>query len=442
MRHHKYLLIGGAALLCSCAFEVQDRESADEETGSQSAAMVMGLPVYDNALGVVAIYHVMFGNNQYFWLGRPCSGIYVGERGGKHWVLTARHCVTFDGEPLGPLVPDYLLRVTAKTDTGPTTWEAIRAATEPEAVFGDAPIITGTDARGDIAMLRLPAAPADLATDLSRFGFYFGWNTSDFVTTWDYIHAFGYGQYVKNANSTSGILRDAWSFPLVDVDRDNPLVSVGDDQYRFLNNGGGTHAKIMHGDSGGPSFIYYQVNMTLHNVLTGVHAYNQDTRYEEDYYSHDTIIGYYGDWIQYKLGGVYLSSMSRHQPSHDVAPIWNTERGTFGLQGLPGGEHTDYRRFYYDRWNRRIKWAHPMSYYPMGFCLHVDQYTTREPVLMRPCDGSLNQKWYVSEDLQVHLYANPAACMRMATNGKLHTLSCTGSETRRWLFHPMPSPAP
>jgi hypothetical protein len=448
MRHHKYLLIGSVALLCSCAFEVQESEGDGEQIGSRSSAMANGITTGGNRQGAVAIYHQHYYPRECYWWRhclparwewseRPCSGVYLGERGGNHYVLTGRHCVTAYGEPqeravYGPLVTPDRLRVTANVYTGPYTDAARDAATEVVEIIDDAPDLGNPD----IVLLRLAEAPADQSPDLKRFSLYLGPNTSAFRDWWNSrpekagLLAYGFGNYVLGDNSTSGILRHGVF----------PIAGASSDVYWFDNTSSRPSSPAAHicsGDSGGPDFLRIDMGGQEHRLLTGIHHQLQNAC--DAGWGINVAVTAYAEWIQQKLGGLYLSSMSQFHPEHDVVPVYRSEYGTQRLQALSPGEHTSFRRFIYDDSFGSIRWA-----YAPYKCFHVDDPDSASgPILLRPCQPGLNtQRWIINEKHEIRLAANPSACIRMShSSGYLHLVSCWSSETQRWLFHAMPSPA-
>jgi hypothetical protein len=129
MKRIWYLVAPALALVSACSVEplVSDTTDPEVELRQQglSNAQLMSFNPLNAAIYhfkrsgqcnpvVQDVFHTAYSTTNIWW-PRPCSGRVVRRTGNQFWILTARHCVTENGEINGPLAftPGDLIVTTA-----------------------------------------------------------------------------------------------------------------------------------------------------------------------------------------------------------------------------------------------------------------------------------------------------------------------------------------
>jgi hypothetical protein len=299
MTHVRMGLVGCgvlAVLLGGC--DAQGGNGADENTSVQDIGIVNGTTAsaaFVSTYGMVAVYHhdsVVPTN----WFPRPCSGTIIRDDGTYSWVLTARHCVTTDLTPTGPVQTNLsYFRLLPGTNPGPSSPSAPPAGSIAPNLIVAAPIASQ---QSDIALIRVSVNWQD---NVSAAAFLMSPMSSVVNAA---LTATGYG--VSNLDSScdtdydqtgAGIARYAGGFTI----NSGTSYTAGGGALTFANSSAGAQAHVICGDSGGMDLANWPLSDPQFGTQVGVHssvAVPVGTGNANDTYS--------GGWVSNILDGIYV----------------------------------------------------------------------------------------------------------------------------------------
>jgi hypothetical protein len=243
---------------------------------------------------LVGIYHrrLCGAGNPYcndgemIWAPRPCSGVIVGGRLLRTWILTARHCITHNGLQDGTPVATTDLAVITSRNPGIIPYDSIQSTSTARPL--------GTEAVSTIRVLEVQSglsSPAgyDLALlrvnkTLDRGG---GRVSLAFAATQgpglspNSLVAYGYGRFVMGdvsgfeEDDGAGVLRWGRGFDIL-----SPVCLPGDtgcgNGYYSYGNMTAEGNRIAHGDSGGPTFFQGTTFMRALGIHSAYYPLNGD----------------------------------------------------------------------------------------------------------------------------------------------------------------------
>jgi hypothetical protein len=265
----------------------------------KSSSIVNGIDVSPQDAsywGMVAIYHRLANASGSAgpWFGRPCSGMIFAHQGNESIIITARHCVTVDGEVDGVLAPTGWISVASGNAPGRPNPNPPSAAKHP--IFIDGMPITQADTLDRDAAILYVYAPT-WAGMANRKAVLMVPPAAGLPFT-----AYGYGLNDRdnacynntNYNLSSGVLRRG------------EFVSKGgisDGQGGFFTfDYTSSGPSIICGDSGGPDLgnVWFNMNWT---AFYGLHdGDSTEVRI--------TTSAVPGPWMSQEIGGLYLSPLS------------------------------------------------------------------------------------------------------------------------------------
>lgn len=278
--------------LCTVACSGGNESSSPEtETETETFPILNGFELSQSELdasGLVAIYHPHPPEFPDFY-PRPCSGVIVRSSEGLSMVLTARHCVTTDGDDDGPLVGGFQLRLSRTLRPG-----AAPPGPPPDAVSAVF-VFDKPGARRDIAAVFLVADWQSVADQ--RMGLYVGDPRS---LESQRFTAYGYGINdpdglcgVNHSSVGAGIARSGSDF-IGTVGRVAGDGQPSSYEYSPISTNGQV---TMCGDSGGPDELINGAG----RLLLGVHRSGVSTEIDSTSTPFD-----FG--LQELLGGLYLGN--------------------------------------------------------------------------------------------------------------------------------------
>jgi hypothetical protein len=380
------LLVAVAASGCAVAVDNASEEALgvkQEEilNGSNMAANTNMVAIYgrttstctpnadDQARGFTLPYTL---NNA--WKPRPCSGIVIRKDGSDNYILTARHCVTVDGEEDGtPFTGSTNLRSISTLNPGPLSTVESNGSmtvtgTPPAfaintsvhysnfATYGDLAIVKATGSLQPTAAALRPGVQGFSSTARSNF-----LNTQ--LTTQGYGRNLN-GYCYSHAISGAGRLRLGSPFGVTSA-------NMGLFGHVTTNASG---QQVWGGDSGGPLYASHNINGTLYPRIFGV--------------NHSASVGSGGemivDFVQAAFGYVYLVQLDS-LPGNTVLGVVTVEDGAVVRTGQTGGGTT--QRMTIDRANGYLKIG--------GKCLNDEYDTTGSAVRLRTCGGATT-KWNIN----------------------------------------------
>jgi hypothetical protein len=307
------VLLGTALGALGCTAQV---DPAADDISATRDPIINGTAVSSNEFNA-AIYHynapatctdpVTHVKNSWpnGWWPRPCSGTVIRKANNHTYVLTARHCVTVDGE-LNTAVQAYdKIRVTTAISPGivqqngvpPTSAKAVDNILAEPGGHG------AYDSAYDGAIL---SVPGDLPLSPATNRFLVTFATTAELTkarAWISLAIYGYGRNVAGDCD--------WEFPPGGGTSGAGTLrySSGFDSYNFYDAAftrshwniydSGTQAE-WHGDSGGPTF-YSNQYWPNWKFLVGVHSVSDGVSTDTDYGS-----ARLAQFIQQSLGNLFL----------------------------------------------------------------------------------------------------------------------------------------
>ena len=299
------------------------RQGSGEDVAQTQGAIVNGVTVTQGQLdyyGIVALYHPDYQGVQQFW-PRPCTSKILYARPTAAAVLTARHCVTTNGQPDGTVAAPSQLALIHSINPGPAN-PNLPSGTIPATAITAFPIgLTTVTSAQDMAIVYVGANNwPSMAT--GRVGLWVGGP----VLAYPGIDlAFGYGIDVADwscdtdrsivgagtARWTEGFTRLSY---FIDTAQDDNAFLPWYGHYAQPDSVNGT---LICGDSGGPDFVTseFDDNASI-DQLVGVHS--EATSTTLDSAGPDL-------WLQTTLGGTMLglmgtaSSLSRPLNKHTIS---------------------------------------------------------------------------------------------------------------------------
>lgn len=251
------LFVALCTVACSGGYE-----SSSPETETEASPIYAGVELSQSELdasGLVAVYHPHPPEFPDFY-PRPCSGVIVRSSGGLSMVLTARHCVTTDGDDDGPLVNAFQLRLS----------RTLRPLAAPPGPPPDAVtptfIFDKMGARMDIAAVFVVADWQAVADQ--RMGLYVGDPRSlqsQRFTAYGYgINEYDAGCGVTHSTFGAGIARSGSDFTVT-----TGRIFFGGQPASYEYSPISTNGQVtMCGDSGGPDELINGAG----RLLLGVHS--------------------------------------------------------------------------------------------------------------------------------------------------------------------------
>jgi hypothetical protein len=314
-------------LLGACGFDPDQ-----EATGVTADAIIRGTPVTAASQNprVAALYHRHLcesGNagcsqvGQWYWFPRPCSATILRASNAETWVLTARHCVTGDGEVPGTVVSAANLRL----NTGLTPGIVAPGASPPSGSVVASNVVTlpvqaglSNTAGFDLALVRFGVVVqiSTRRTSLRMVPPALAGNT---VTLLHY----GYGRFtntdldteIEDGTTGAGTLRYGKGFRMTDL-----CVAGGGcgkaGYYEYLNDNVLDQA-CANGDSGGPGFLEASTSTPFLEQV-GVHSKGGSSGI-------DVMVPGAIAWIEENLGRLYVSPHS--SPDYNLAVAGSVTMG-------------------------------------------------------------------------------------------------------------------
>lgn len=401
--------IGLTLALCGATSLACDSDFPADQPGEVSAyrrEIIDGFSVSENAFNA-AIYHFKTSSSTCGgftgWQTRPCSGTVLKRTATETFVLTARHCVTKDGNPFGPLVDPGTasLRVSGEIAPGPVP----RGSQPPaSAIPGE---VFAADTTKDLAIVRTPGT-----LYMSRPGPYAIYRGSASALNGAALTVWGYGRFIKgdecdgDVNSGAGTLRTGRGFS---------ISNVQPDKYTFIPAPTSTQ-EIWHGDSGGGSFLFS--SQFGYSWLTGVHSGAGGTdRSAVDYGS-----GALAGWIEQKLGNLYLRNLGSFFSTDSLVGVTNVSVEAPLFETLSGDSPG--ARIAYDANSQQMKIG--------GLCLRDNG--TNVPPRLATCSTSTLQKWAFDDNSQIRNVGS-GRCLR-ANGSEVWSTGCgtSASTLTQWVW--------
>lgn len=424
-RHHALAALAvsglGACVDADAGPEVTLTDSEITNGTAQTQALYL-------TYGLVAIYHRDFASLGGAWWPRPCSGKIMVSLGGQSTVLTARHCVTSNGEVDGPVLATSDMRLLATRQPGLAGASPPAGAVQPTSITA-LPIVEGERlSTQDLALIQVPADWS--ANVASRQGMFLG---DPFVLETASVQTFAYGyglnidwpppdgtdlcETVPVLTTGAGTARRGGPFTV-----SSSFTSVGR-SYSYANNAGGQ--KIICGDSGGPDVTTFGAGSFHWGVLLGVHS--EAGRFTAT--STAMIDALYDAW-----GGVFLSPYSSPNTSllAKTTPLFeNTIPVASSLSASLFWYRPTTQQILVGNGSRCLAWAKRLD----GFFA----------VMPSVCNlTALNQSWLVNADQQiVHVQTNKCLTFNASANtvglGTCLVNDATAAgAAQRWAWHPQP----
>lgn len=384
----------------------ENQEMSEANLGESQEAILGGVEVTTNSYGIVALYHMKKENADapLKWWGRPCSARVLNPHSDRLAILTARHCITQDGNIRSgaPLNTPAQLRVTSAVKPGPS---------KPDYAFQPEEVVDSPDA--DLAIiwatgnLKLPSTVAHVGLNVTP--------TADYVNFG--ISQYGYGWGREDDDSSTGILRMGYFYEVTGASSRN---------YDYSNHPTQAGGGVTHGDSGGPSLLTWVTgpdssHISVRTVQLGVHSTldpDLDT-------GHDAAIAENFDFIMNELGSVYLRNVNQ-----DDRRVYVTETGSVA-KSQPNGDGDGSSRFKYSVEKGRMS-----SKAYSGKCLAVQSALTPHldpSVALSDCDSSDTRQ--VFRFTALGQMRNPASnkCVRLSSSNELKMHSCSSEAAQRWI---------
>lgn len=381
------LLVGGLVLGCASSIDQSDDESASSES-----AVVNGTVASSNGLHNGALYHQVYNLTGlpagWVWFPRPCTADRISLDG---WYLTARHCVTSNGESWGTLVSASQLRITEALAPGLATYGS------PPSGVTTVQSVVDYSWMADIALVYAPSVgtlgrgqvPGIMAASGDTL-----LNSS--------VSGCGYGQFVFNNDNSqasnpvygAGTLR---CMPDKQISG-NKATDFAPMEIFFseLINSGTIYPA--HGDSGSSVFLKNTAPNTLPVwANAGVHGWGQQqsSGFTNFYY---TVTSEVLPWIKSNVGWFYIKyvnstytpDMTRYLDVQWNNSNWETPVWAYAYMGSPA-QH----------------WSYSVSTRTIanenGLCLDVKGGGSADgtPVQMYGCNNTLAQKWAFTKDFKL-----------------------------------------
>jgi hypothetical protein len=410
-----------APVVSACGSDAELPELA-ESTDSTAEAVVNGTAVsaaVAQARGLVAIYHMDRTVTPNVWFPRVCSGKIIRSVNGQSKVITARHCVTTNGDTSGSLLPVGDFRLLPGTSVALPNPNPPAAAVTPVGLTA-APVSDTVDERArDLAVFTVNANwSAQVAT---KDPLYLG-DPALLVNA--NVQAFGYGINVSNwacqgngsVTTGAGVARTANPFKVTFSKL------FGDAGYYTHNNQNSAGQAVICGDSGGPDFTTI-FGFTGMAHFTGVHSTGGTTSAEQSTPS---------VWLQMAVGGSYMSSFSNG--SNAGNPI-----GANYMKMLPAGDLST-TPLLYNLKTKRLKHAnHSLC---VAFGVRNDAQQTIGTILVSCGTTGNNEVWTITNDLRLKNTGADGLCLHANSSSNLLDLRPCVDDGNVWLqrfhFHPQP----
>jgi hypothetical protein len=422
--------VAGLALLGLWAAGCGEALDDPEATISKQGAILYGDDVVENQMRVTALYaqEINPETDQWEWFPRPCSAVRLSASG---WYLTARHCITEDGEADGALTEPYQIKITDRVDPGPTgsnppsdVWPVLYVVDSPDPARIDAALLYspangswGPVTQGQLTALYVPIAPTLIGKDLLAMGYGRGLNnqpSSDVELT--------------NPSSGAGYLRSA----LLRVAGAAVETTRRFAEYSLSANSAGQITN--HGDSGGPDFwqIPGDSGTVAARLLTGIHTTSNISTLGTSLAISEPATF---QWITSWLGKMYIKRLAGANGSSatylDVQtnnPAERTPVWTYRLTDTRAQHWT------YDPVTRAIRNEN-------GLCLDVQWNGSANgtPVWMWHCTGGSAQRWEFTDTLAIRNVNGK--CLDVpsgATKVPLQLWDCRGNANQQWLISGAP----
>lgn len=409
-------------LACSLApFGCAVDSSADENVATDQQGIVDGLEEQANTFGTAALYHMKQKDPDQpaAWWGRPCSARVLNPTEAKKAVLTARHCITLNGEPTGPVLnTPSQLRITTALRPGPTRPSY---AVKPFAVHDhpDADLERQRDiavvwVEGDI---QLPSTTALVGMNVVK---------TEELTDGVPLIQLGYGWGTLNDNSSTGVLRSAYFFE---------ISSVGPNAtYSYLNVGNQSGGSINHGDSGGPAIFTNATgpsfnSMSVAHTQTGVHARLET--HDGVWWGYDASVA--DNWDKFlmpELGAIYIRSLFAPNRRINVSTTLDSPAKT-----EPNTTSSGHSMLTYSVKTGQIGIRNnpERTSGNSGRCLAI----MNGQIVVRNCSAQSNQDFRMTTDSQLKNLAS-GKCVQENSSHRLVLASCTTDADRRWIVDPDP----
>ena len=372
--------------------------------------------------GLVAVYHRYYpSSGPSFWWPRPCSGKILRSSSAGSTVLTARHCVTRDGNANGVLLEKEDIWLKAGRMPGLATNEPPSGATQASTVQAMA-VLTSQETGYQYDVLRtlydaaLITVPANWSTRVEyKQGYYLG-DPQEL----EGLSAYSYGYGITDEG---------------DCDEDDPPVTTGagrarraefevidawqDGNLRFGRIGSNENSgpRIMCGDSGGPLIRVNGSGDFAWGVQFGINS--QGTV--------NTTMAMPGNWLAYNVL-FHVSPYTTAPPNTSIKSLANVN----GVLRLVSGAGS---QLYYDLQGRKIIVG---AGGPSQKCLE-DDYQGPYP-FWTTCAGTSWQRWRLTPGGKI--MADDKCLTDIGTDRpRLETCVSGNAEARapqRWAWHAQP----
>jgi len=381
--------------------------------------IINGTPATGNTT-MVALYHKAINDTTCGgapftgWWPRPCSSSVLKRTTTETFVLTARHCVTSDGNINGPLLGAGSLLLSGALAPGPVpTGGTPPADALPGVVFAAGNPTSAGDRSQDLAIVRVAQQVVIPSTPSAGNGIFFTNPGASIVGLG--LVAYGYGRNVTgdcdgDQSSGAGVLRLGGPYNISSDFGNFYQIPATDTSGR----------ELWHGDSGGPSYFFSPSSGNAY--LTGVHS-GFDT---------STILAESGGnalapWLQSKLGNLYLRNVAQSFTVGALVGVTSVVSGAHLTATL--AKESAGARFVYNTSTMRIS---------IGSLCAQDQGSNAS-VSLAGCSSSTLQRWTLNSNAQV-VNQGSGRCLTLSGTNLVSSTCGTVRLANQWLWMTEPQP--